>query len=546
MTGRLENSLSHMQKYIGSLKFGVSTIALFTLCMIAGTLLESTLGTDFANRFLYKSWWFFLLQFMMSLSIIFAALLRLPPKKRLYGFYVIHTGLITMAAGSFITYYAGVDGNITLYPNENQKEIELNKDVVVFRYPAQNKQVVYELPYTAFEKHLNATYDNIKIQEFLPFADSHLEWMTSPFNSDQNTNKYLSAQYLIENPNVSQDFVLSTHPYALDYQSTTQMGLLNIHLMAKSTYQCFAENNPSEIFFWNTQTAECFTPEKLKISGQKTLQGTRFYVFKRDGKLLTFLPEKAPWPMNLTNEKEASANEASPWRVFSKLIFKEKPHLFLFGKSFVAWDKNATPAKWISGEISDKGSELPWMNFKLSIIHLDEEKYPSLVPSYVSPKQMNGTLIAGAQRALKIEVNGQSFWITNDRPLEFVHNDEKLIVQLKKKTLNLPFALTLSEFKMDKDPGTNNPASYESFVKIFDINTNSRGASHHVYMNNPMKYLGFTFYQASYFPLDEAQTTYGSVLSANVDQGRFFKYLGALFLVFGSIWHHFLNRNRKY
>jgi hypothetical protein len=250
--------------------------------------------------------------------------------------------------------------------------------------------------------------------------------------------------------------------------------------------------------------------------------------------------------MNLSNGKEATANEESPWRVFSKLIFKAKPHLFLFGKSFAFWDKNASPPKWISGEIEKKGSDLPWMNFKLSLLHLDQEKYPLLVPSYVTPKQMNGALVSGAQKAIKIEINSQNFWITNERPLEFVHNNDKLIVQLQKKTLNLPFALTLSEFKMDKDPGTNNPASYESFVKIFDSNNNSRGIAHHVFMNNPMKYLGFTFYQASYFPLDEAQSTFGSVLSANVDPGRFFKYLGALLLVFGSIWHHFLNRNRKY
>jgi len=544
MSATFENNLLKIQKKIGSLKFGITVIILFTLCMIVGTFIESTLGTDFANRFLYKSWWFFLVQFGMTLSIIFAALLRLPPKKRLYGFYTVHTGLVTIAAGSFITYYAGVDGNVTLYPNENQKEVELNKDVVVFRYPAQDKKIVYELPYSAFAKNVDATYDDIKIKDFLPFADSHLTWLQTPFIS--NNGQYLSAQYFIENSNVSQDFVLSSHPYAIDFQTSLQMGLLNIHLMAASTFTCFAENNPSDVFFWNTATGECFTPEKIKVKGQKTAQGTRFFVFKREGEVLTFLPEKGPWPMNLKNPKDATAIEDSPWRVFSKLIFKEKPHLFLFGKHFVAWDKNAAAPTWIHGDVGDKGIDLPWMDFKLSLLQLEEKKYPALVPAYKYPKQLNGTLVSGAQKAVNIEIENQNFWITNERPLEFMHKNEKLIIQLKKQTLNLPFALTLSEFKMDKDPGTNNPASYESFVKIFNSDENVRGNAHHVFMNNPVKYRGFTFYQASYFPVDEAQTTFGSVLSANVDPGRIFKYFGSLLLVLGSIWHHFLNRNRKY
>jgi len=92
---------------------------------------------------------------------------------------------------------------------------------------------------------------------------------------------------------------------------------------------------------------------------------------------------------------------------------------------------------------------------------------------------------------------------------------------------------------MDKDPGTNNPASYESFVRLF---SEEGPSDHHVFMNNPLKYNGFTFYQASYS--QDQQGNYSSTLTANVDQGRPLKYLGSLFLVFGAIWHYFLNRKR--
>jgi hypothetical protein len=92
---------------------------------------------------------------------------------------------------------------------------------------------------------------------------------------------------------------------------------------------------------------------------------------------------------------------------------------------------------------------------------------------------------------------------------------------------------------MDKDPGTNNPASYESFVRLHE---EAGPSDHHVFMNNPLKTQGFTFYQASYSEL--AQGQYSSTFSANVDQGRPIKYLGSLLLVFGAFAHYLLNRRK--
>src|SRR5690606_14436862 len=90
---------------------------------------------------------------------------------------------------------------------------------------------------------------------------------------------------------------------------------------------------------------------------------------------------------------------------------------------------------------------------------------------------------------------------------------------------------------------TNNPASYESFVTVFDGRNPEQGtSSHHVYMNNPLKYDGFTFYQSSYFPVGD--NAFASVFSVNFDPGRPLKYFGSLLLVFGSIWHYIIRRKK--
>jgi hypothetical protein len=74
--------------------------------------MESYHGAEFAGRLVYKSWWFMLIEFGMFISIFMATVVRLPIKKRLYGFYVIHTGLIILFIGSFFTYINGIDGSI--------------------------------------------------------------------------------------------------------------------------------------------------------------------------------------------------------------------------------------------------------------------------------------------------------------------------------------------------------------------------------------------------------------------------------------------------
>ena len=58
-----------VERTIGGLKFAVIIILCFTVAMIIGTFLESYYGTDFANRTVYKSFIFMLIQFGMLMSI---------------------------------------------------------------------------------------------------------------------------------------------------------------------------------------------------------------------------------------------------------------------------------------------------------------------------------------------------------------------------------------------------------------------------------------------------------------------------------------------
>lgn len=526
-----EKQFSKFERTVGGLKFAVVLILIFSAMMIVGTFFESWYGTDFANRVVYKKFPFMAVQALMFFSIIFAAFLRLPPKKRLYGFYTIHAGLVIIGCGSLITYIAGVDGNIMLHPNEPAREIVLPDDELRITYPNEGRQFSRDLPYTAFKTSLDEKFEDLTFADFYPYSENKVIWKksSSTFESWQSIQ---SSEYMISNPNVSQDFIMSLHPEATDYKSSTQMGPLAVHYLPASMSECFGNADKTGIVFWESRSKYCKTPTDYGSDIKTTKAGNRFLVIRENERLLTFFPDLSPWPL----DSSLTPIQDTTLRIFNRKLFEKSPNLFLFGKKAAYF----TEDKWTAVELGKDPVELPWMGFELTLLRHEDEKFPSQEPFYVTPIQSKGSLIKGNQKSLKVKVRDKEYWVTDDKPISLLIDGKKVNIGITKKVLTLPFEFVLKNFKMDKDPGTNNPASYESFVTLF---TSSGPSSHHIYMNNPLKYSGFTFYQASYTPNKDG--SYSSTLSANVDQGRPIKYFGSLLLVLGSIWHYVITRKRK-
>jgi hypothetical protein len=98
------------------------------------------------------------------------------------------------------------------------------------------------------------------------------------------------------------------------------------------------------------------------------------------------------------------------------------------------------------------------------------------------------------------------------------------------KQWDLPFTLKLEKFHIGMNPGTNQPASFESLVQV-----GAQGKAPEkpvvIAMNQPLKYGGFVFFQACYDKMENGR--YLSVLSVSRDPGVWLKYLGSLVLVLG-------------
>ena len=517
---------------VSNVKFAVVIISLFAIALVYGTFMESYHGADFAGRLVYKSWWFILIQICMFISIFMATVVRLPMKKRLYGFYTIHTGLITLFVGSFFTYINGIDGSIQLLPNTPAHKLFINEDILRIDFTKTNKSYKLALPYSSGPTNINQVIENIEVVEFYPSAENKLEWIEEV---DHNQEQH-SSSYMLFNDNMSQDLTLSLSPKS-DFKSMKRLGLLNLHYMPSILKDCFAKESKSGFVVWNLQSGECFTAEDKKLAIDKTDKGTRFVLLMHDKKYLKFFPDFSPVAVN----DDLTKNHNTPFRVLSKHIFEEKPNLFLFGEDVAFYKK--VRKKWVIKSLKDGIVKLPWMAFKLRLLNHSKDSYPAQIPTYIRPTQEDGKIIAGNVKAVKIKFYDKFYWVRNDGPLELSNGSDSVKLKIDQKEIKLPYQITLERFQMNKNPGTNNPASFESFVQLLDGRNNEGVKKHHVFMNNPIKHDDFTFYQSSYFPVSKDQ--YGSVLSVNYDPGRFFKYLGSLLIVLGSMWHYFITRKKK-
>lgn len=136
---------------------------------------------------------------------------------------------------------------------------------------------------------------------------------------------------------------------------------------------------------------------------------------------------------------------------------------------------------------------------------------------------------------------------------ESVHatvGSDKLELTYGADPIYLPFALQLTDFQLDKYPGSDSPASFASELILID-QERSVSRNVRVFMNNTLNYRGYKFFQSSY-----DQDEQGTVLSVNADQlGTTVTYIGYSLLFLGfvlalfsknSYFHTLVSRLKKY
>ncbi|HXA44287.1 MAG TPA: cytochrome c biogenesis protein ResB [Candidatus Angelobacter sp.] len=149
------------------------------------------------------------------------------------------------------------------------------------------------------------------------------------------------------------------------------------------------------------------------------------------------------------------------------------------------------------------GSDLWWHELPHETA-MEKTDVPSATVAINSPADAIGTFLVS-------EYLGQ--------PQTFVYQGRQYQLLLRPERYYMPFNLRLLEFKHDKYPGTDIPKNFSSRVRLQRPDTGEDREAL-IFMNNPLRYAGVTFYQASFDPDDR-----GSVLQVVHNPGWLTPYL---------------------
>ena len=146
---------------------------------------------------------------------------------------------------------------------------------------------------------------------------------------------------------------------------------------------------------------------------------------------------------------------------------------------------------------------------------MDSVDQPSGIVEIATPQGSLGTFLVSAM-------------LTQPQPFTF--NNRTYEMLLRPERFYMPFSLHLMEFHHDKYPGTDIPKNFSSRVRLQNLD-NGENREVLIYMNNPLRYQGETFYQASYDPDDG-----GSILQVVHNPSWLTPYLSCVLVAAGLMW----------
>ena len=143
----------------------------------------------------------------------------------------------------------------------------------------------------------------------------------------------------------------------------------------------------------------------------------------------------------------------------------------------------------------------------------DERNTPAAFVELVGPQGPLGTWLTAVQ-------------IPTPQHFEFGGRAYKIALRFKRAYE--PFSITLLKFSHDVYPGTDIPKNFSSRVQLHTPDSGDRDVL--IYMNNPLRYAGLTFYQSSY----EGEHT--SILQVVRNPSWVLPYVACALIAFGLVF----------
>jgi hypothetical protein len=578
MSSRVFPSLSALFRFLASLKLAVTLLISLAIILGIATYIESIASADEARRLVYQTWWFSFVLIILAINVAFAALSRLPWKRRHVGFVVTHAGIILVLAGSLITQRWGFEGQMALVEGEQSSALLLGESLL-------------EVTTHGSEDAESSEMKLLSADAFKP---------GSRFELGHGTTATVLEYYrnAVDTEEVS--------PYGNEPNPAIHFGLkgsraeVSEWLFARDPNRRSLELGPANVVFLEVSSEDEW--DQLLKSGDDPDAQSGMLVLKREGQtyripvqlnvgktvligegpysvtITRFLPDSIVEAGKLVNRSIQPINPACEILIEGEGV-KEKHTLFslfpdfpslhgraesesLFETRFVMGRTSFTPGPnqlivvkkhtgelyyrlHDGGEVTAEGSlvqgqriETGWMDFKFLLKHYFPTARLESVYEPARTKADPASYPPAAKLWVQRGLESDEFWMGQGSSRSLILEGHHIHLAFGVRSYPLDFSIELKDFEIERYRGTDRPASFMSRVILSDPSF-EKPIETEISMNQPLKHDGFTFFQASYRETPGEPDM--SVFAVTRDPGIPLKYGGSLVLI-GGIMTMFYTR----
>lgn len=191
------------------------------------------------------------------------------------------------------------------------------------------------------------------------------------------------------------------------------------------------------------------------------------------------------------------------------------------------------------GDVVDTG----WMGLELRLL----DYLPQALEEYDITRLERQSPMATS--AILVRHKNNQRWLAINDLIKLFGSNSAYLMAYQNRRIDLGFQVFLNKFEVTRYLGTMKAKEYASQVSLGRVGDNLKDESKvqfksMISMNEPLKYEGYTIYQASFQEDEMTGQPVASVFSVNKDPGRAIKYFGSIILSLGIVWLFYQRRKR--
>jgi hypothetical protein len=559
------NFATSIFNFFSSLKLGVTLLVISAIIFAVGTFIESYHGARAAQLVIYNTLWFSSLLVLLAFNLLASAIDRMPWKKKHIGFLTTHLGIILILVGSLITKTFAIEGQLVIEEGQTGSRMMLTDPIIHVAevqsartwtfalnekpFPWEGRELLTSKVKAPFDIAVVANYPKARIREEIRESESGLPAIHVSLKGSMAS---IEEWLIMGDPSRSQ---LALGPATLRFTD---------EFIEKQKKKKNMSEWGNVIFDFENGKKAVIEVDQQKIGKSLPLHETPYEVqiekiFRNAVVIENELKDQTSEWRNPAVQLTLKGDGLSEHHIIFAL-YPEFPTLHGLGESearvriayeapntsnvslenelrFVYKSDGLPEYQTKRGDVVKRGQvtigesvETGWMDFKFVV----NDYHPTAhVEQVFDPLSGSSQLIEALPVvALKLEAGDElkHLWLPQGEAMLISIGGSDYHLVYGVRTRPLGYQLKLRDFIIEKNPGTQSPASFKSEVTLKDV---GRGVNRDlvIQMNEPLKHRGFKVYQSGY--QQEPGQPEISIFSVAKDPGNGLKYLGTIVMVSG-------------